>query len=613
MRLCPKCGQKNEDIRCPHDGTATLVLTANPESRLAEGTEINGRYRIRKMIGQGGFGAVYRATNIATDQDIAIKLLAVSLDSDDSDQIQRFFAEAQVTASLKHPNTIRVFDFGQTEGGALYIAMELLSGRPLNEILKRRLAEGRVMTEDETITIGTQVLRSLAEAHLAQLVHRDLKPHNVFLHEVEGDDPVVKVLDFGIAKRLGSNMTGTGKAFGTPSYMSPEQAQNQQIDHRSDLYSLACVLYQCVSGKSPFEGDDPLAVLLAHVTKTAPDLRVAAQTPVSEAFVRVLEKAMSKDPADRYATAIEFRQALDQARGRNRTETARSVLPSAAELAASPASSPAAARTTGQTVGYGSPADPRAPHDGRATPPGPGSAHTPASPDERTASYVPPVAASASTGRKPMPAPPRSASSTRLTAQDEDAAPIAPPSGGKKTLAIGAVVAAVVGVVAVLVLEPKPTPTPVVAPEPPQNTAEATKPPVPEPAPPEPVKPAPTPTPPEAAPAPKPAAGPASVVVDSDPAGASVLVAGQPVGKTPATVQVPAEGKVSAVVTLAGHRDLELELTSADAPRKVAKLTPIPGAATRTNTGSKKGGGTAGGSGSGTKKGGGVDLDERLP
>lgn len=335
MRLCPKCGKRSEEARCPDDGTATLVLAANPDSRLPLGTEINGRYRIREMIGQGGFGAVYRATSIATEQDMAIKLLAVTLDGDDSDMIQRFFAEAQITASLKHPNTIRVFDFGQTEGGALYIAMELLSGQPLNEMLRDRTREGRVMTEDEAINIGVQTLRSLAEAHLANLVHRDLKPHNLFLHDVEGDDPVVKVLDFGIAKKLGSNLTGTGKAFGTPSYMSPEQAQNKPIDRRSDLYSLGCVLFQLVAGKPPFDGENPLSVLLSHVTDPPPDLRLVAGTPVSEPFVRVIERALSKDPNGRFATAIEMRQALEACRGAERTAQLRAPTTSPLPMASS--------------------------------------------------------------------------------------------------------------------------------------------------------------------------------------------------------------------------------------------------------------------------------------
>lgn len=590
MRLCPKCGQKSEDLRCPKDGTATLSLTANPESRLAEGTEINGRYRIRNMIGQGGFGAVYRATNIATDQDIAIKLLAVSLDSDDSDQIQRFFAEAQVTAALKHPNTIRVFDFGQTEGGALYIAMELLSGRPLNEVLKRRLAEGRVMSEEETVTVGTQALRSLAEAHSAKLVHRDLKPHNVFVHEAEGDDLVVKVLDFGIAKRLGSNLTGTGKAFGTPTYMSPEQAQNQQIDHRSDLYSLACVLYQCVAGHPPFEGEDPLAVLLAHVTKSAPDLHVSAKTPVSDAFVAVLAKAMAKDPADRYATAIEFRQALDQTRGRGRTELGRSVLPSAAELAAKPVElSPSTApsgRAVAQTLGYGK-----------------------AGPDDGTAVYATPM-----TGAAPGAVAPRPVSSVRSAAQtgEDDGQLPASSTGNRKLFAVAAAVALAVGVAGVLAWGPKDADEPKAAI---QSEVAAAPAPAPQ-LPPKSDEPAPAKAEADAQVAAAdiavaaPELGPVDVSLESDPPGASIVVGTEAVGKTPFSIRIPGGGKVTAVLRLPGHRELEVNVDAADVPRKLVKLSPVP-VAERASGGIRKSGG--GQSGQTVKKGGGVDLDERLP
>ncbi len=581
MRLCPKCGKKCEEARCPDDGTATLVLAANPDSRLAEGTEVNGRYRIRNMIGQGGFGAVYRATNIATDQDMAIKLLAVSLDSDDSDVIQRFFAEAQVTASLKHPNTIRVFDFGQTEGGALYIAMELLSGRPLNDVLKRRGAEGKVLTEEETITIGVQVLRSLAEAHLANLVHRDLKPHNVFLHEVEGDDPVVKVLDFGIAKRLGSNLTGTGKAFGTPSYMSPEQAQNQPLDNRSDLYSLGCVLYQCVTGRPPFEGDDPLAVLLAHVTKNAPDLRHYAATPVSDAFVRVLEKAMAKEPADRYATAIEFRQALESCRGRNRSEMSRAASSAAiAELMQTVPPAPIDDRT----IAYGTPGEERTTSFPDLTPRG--------------------VPSAAKANSRPVPAAPRSATSTRNPAvvveneePFEDEVPLAPPPNNKKALWIGGGVVLAALVTFGVLGNRSPTPAPV---EPPPQAVAPQVVVQPEPAKAEPPKPE-----PKAEIAPVAEAKAARVQLESDPPGATVMVSGETLGKTPLALTVPPGGRVSALLSLSGHRDLEVELTKDDAPTKTARLTPVPTAKTPPTI--RKGGG-----GSKPSKDGSSSLDERI-
>ncbi len=593
MRLCPKCGKKSAEARCPDDGTATLVLAANPDSRLAEGTEVNGRYRIRNMIGQGGFGAVYRATNIATDQDMAIKLLAVSLDSDDSDVIQRFFAEAQVTASLKHPNTIRVFDFGQTEGGALYIAMELLSGRPLNEVLKRRAAEGKVLTEDETITIGVQVLRSLAEAHSANLVHRDLKPHNVFLHEVEGDDPVVKVLDFGIAKRLGTNLTGTGKAFGTPSYMSPEQAQNQQLDNRSDLYSLGCVLFQCVTGKPPFDGDDPLAVLLAHVTKAPPDLRQMAATPVSEAFVCAIEKALAKEPVDRYGSAIEFRQALEACRGRNRTDVARAASSAAiAELMLGVPSAPA----DEHTMAYGRTGDER----------------TTAFPGLTPRGVTP---ASGSTSR-PIAVAPRSATSGRSRAvvvEPDDAEfdnePIPQTKGSKKALWMGGGAAAAV-LIAILAFgnhgassakADKPNA------DQPARVAEPAKPaPTPQPAPvPEPkeeAKPLPTPEPVKVAEVKQEAV---KVQLDSDPPGATVVVGDDTLGKTPLSVTVPPGGRLNALLRLSGHRDLEIELTQADAPGKTARLTPVPNVKP-TGAIRKPGGGTKPG------KDGSSSLDERI-
>ena len=611
MRLCPKCGKKCEEARCPDDGTATLVFAANPESRLAEGTEVNGRYRIRNMIGQGGFGAVYRATNIATDQDMAIKLLAVSLDSDDSDVIQRFFAEAQVTASLKHPNTIRVFDFGQTEGGALYIAMELLSGRPLNDVLKRRTAEGKSLTEEETIQIGVQVLRSLAEAHTAQLVHRDLKPHNVFLHEVEGDDPVVKVLDFGIAKRLGSNLTGTGKAFGTPSYVSPEQAQNQVLDNRSDLYSLGCVLFQCVTGRPPFDGDDPLAVLLAHVTKTPPDLRQVAATPLSEGFIRVIEKAMAKDPAGRFSSAIEFRQALEATRGRNRAETGRTASSAAfVEAMQSPQQQPLEDRT----VAYGEPGEERTQAFPGLTPRGltPASAYQsrPIAPLSRNVSQA---GGAQSTRQRAVVVTTDNGETTWPDAADA----ALPQNSPKKALwIIGGVFTVVIAAIFAFGGHTPGPPADAAHAQAGSATATADAPPAAAPAPP------PTNAVPgnaETPPAPKPevaaenakapgaAAKAQTVQLDSDPSGATVVVGHDTLGKTPLAVVVPPGGHVNALLQLSGHRDLEVEVTGADAPSKTARLTAVPGGKA-TGTIKKTGTGTGGK----PSKDGSSSLDERI-
>lgn len=576
MRLCPKCGKKTEDARCPDDGTATLVLAQNPDARLTEGTEVNGRYRIGKMIGQGGFGAVYKAKNIATDQDMAIKLLAVSLDSDDSDVIQRFFAEAQVTAALKHPNTIRVFDFGQTEGGALYIAMELLSGRPLNEELKLRSSGGELMSEDEIITIGVQSLRSLAEAHAANLVHRDLKPHNIFLHEVEGDDPVVKVLDFGIAKRLGSNLTGTGKAFGTPTYMSPEQAQNKNVDRRSDLYSLGCVLYQCAAGQPPFDGDNPLAVLMAHVTQPPPDLRQIARTPLSEGFVRVIEKALAKNPDERFATAMEMRQALEACRGTS-TENLRAT-------------------------GYFGQAQPGTGGDHQAT------VAYDAGKSGKTAAYAagrsPQRGATPIAGNPPSipPPPPGPAGRTGQFSSPSDTTaswdtPVAPKPASKLPWIVGALVVLGGGAAVAVVATQQP---------PAQQEAPAASPKPTEAAANEPAKPADAPKSPEPAvpTAPPAAAAPAApetteLTLASDPPGAVVSLDGKDLGPAPQKLVLRKDEQKTVRFHLDGYVDSEVQVDWKAAPlrqvalRKLDEPKPAPVADKKPSGGRKSGSGGA--------------------
>ena len=591
MRLCPKCGKKTAEARCPDDGTATLVLAQNPDAKLTSGTEVNGRYRIDKIIGQGGFGAVYKAKNLATDQDIAIKLLAVSLDSDDSDMIQRFFAEAQVTASLKHPNTIRVFDFGQTEGGALYIAMELLSGRPLNEELRERLAVGQVFSEDEIIAIGSQVLRSLAEAHLANLVHRDLKPHNIFLHDVEGDDAVVKVLDFGIAKRLGSNMTGTGKAFGTPTYMSPEQAQNKGVDRRSDLYSLGCVLYQLAAGRPPFDGENPLSVLLAHVAEPAPDLRQTARTPLSEPFLRVVERALAKSADDRFGTAIEMRQALEQCRGAQRSVMGTPLEPTGPAMAGgeegggSQTSGYDVAQAPSRTVAYQMPQTPSkasaAPALSALIPPPPVGKAPEAS------SVLAPIAPTAVATLAPVRRP------SDVAIEVQEPAPVAK-SASKGPLVLVGVGLAIAALIAVVVLTgAKPDPAPVATK--PADAADlkvAVAPIKPEPVVDKPAEPKTAPAVPPVATVP---AGPLDVEVVTEPAGADILMGGKVIGQTPYKVRVAGDAAVAATLHMDGYADKDLDIGRGNYPQFKASLRKLNEAevsaeAARKNAGKPKGG-----------------------
>jgi len=275
-----------------------------------EGDIVEGRYRITGVLGRGGYGAVYSAEHTGTKQKVAIKMLMGGGEGHDEGEIRRFYREAQVTANLRHPNTVRVFDVGQTQDQALFIAMELLHGPTLEKVLRNHASEGRVATEAEAIDVGIAVLKSLSEAHGQGLVHRDLKPANIMITEVDGER-IIKVLDFGIARPQESSLTETGSSLGTPGYMSPEQCRADPIDGRSDLYSLGVILYRCVAGKLPFVHSNPMTLMFMHISHPPPDLAAAAQTPLTQGFLRCVQRALAKDPAERFQSARDMRLALE--------------------------------------------------------------------------------------------------------------------------------------------------------------------------------------------------------------------------------------------------------------------------------------------------------------
>lgn len=312
-RYCPSCGLKTEAEFCPVDNVATLVRKElKAEANVVrEGDVVAGRYRITGILGRGGFGAVYSAEHTGTQQHLALKMMLSSADGADENEVRRFYREAQVTASLKHPNTVRVFDVGQTDEGALYIAMELLKGPTLEQTLRDCARDAKVMTEQETLNMAIPVLKSLHEAHGKKLVHRDLKPANIMLTESSDDEPIVKVLDFGIARAQDSSLTGAGTALGTPAYMSPEQCQGGELDARSDLYSLAVIMYRCVTGQPPFNDRNPLTVMFHHAASPVPDLAETALTPLTPGFVQCIYKALAKKREDRFESAKEMRTALE--------------------------------------------------------------------------------------------------------------------------------------------------------------------------------------------------------------------------------------------------------------------------------------------------------------
>ncbi len=312
-RRCPLCNELTEAPLCAADGMATLLNT-NPmsdPSRVQPGTILGGRYEVLSFLGAGGFAQVFEARHRGTGRSVAVKVLESAGTTDDRIRLDRFFREARVTAGLRHPNTVRVFDFGQDDDGLVFLAMELLEGQTLREEMDRRRADDERFTQAEATAIACEVARSLAEAHAGSLVHRDLKPDNIFLHMVEGEDgPLVKVLDFGIVKSNDATLTAESRTLGTPQYMSPEQVLGHPLDGRSDLYALGVVLYELVSGAVPHTAASPFLAAMQHVNVDAPSLLAQPGTCVSEAFAAVVHRALARDRDARFADASELRAAL---------------------------------------------------------------------------------------------------------------------------------------------------------------------------------------------------------------------------------------------------------------------------------------------------------------
>jgi serine/threonine-protein kinase len=260
------------------------------------------RYRIERELGSGGMATVHLAEDLKHRRQVAIKVLrpelAASLGAD------RFVREIEIAANLTHPHILPLFDSGEADG-FLYYVMPFIDGESLRDRLQR---EGKLAV-DETIRLTDQISSALSYAHERGLVHRDIKPENIL---ISGDQAIVA--DFGIARAVeaagGERLTGTGFAVGTPAYMSPEQAMGaSELDARSDVYALGCVVYEMVSGGAPFDGPTPQALIAKHVSDTAPRLRTSDST-IPLFVERAVERAMAKEPADRFASASEFAAAL---------------------------------------------------------------------------------------------------------------------------------------------------------------------------------------------------------------------------------------------------------------------------------------------------------------
>jgi serine/threonine-protein kinase len=302
-----------EDLE--HD-KATLPKLDSPEpppSSLSDkenlsGQLLDGRYQIDYVLGVGSMGVVYGARHAAVGKLVAVKALRAHLASD-AEAIQRFNAEATAATSIGNQHIVETFDFGRLPDGGAYMVMEYLEGRSLAELI-----EGWAPLSLERITkIGVQIAEALNAAHLAGIVHRDLKPDNVFLCEREGDADFVKILDFGIAKFGVSQarLTQAGAVFGTPAYMSPEQALGKATDGRTDVYALGVMLYEMACARVPFYGENAIAVLTQHANEE-PEALSKRKPEVSPELEAIVHKCLQKEVEARYGSMAEL--AADLAR-----------------------------------------------------------------------------------------------------------------------------------------------------------------------------------------------------------------------------------------------------------------------------------------------------------
>jgi serine/threonine-protein kinase len=272
-------------------------------AEVAGQTVVDGRYRITGRIGSGGMADVYCADDTHLGREVAIKILHRRF-AQDEEFVERFRREASAAAGLQHPNVVAVFDRGSHDA-TWYIAMERLKGRTLKQLI----AEDAPVDQRRAIDLTIQVLQAAGFAHKRGVVHRDFKPHNVIV----GDNDAVKVTDFGIARAGASEMTETGSIMGTAQYLSPEQAQGQRVDARSDLYSIGIMLFELLTSRVPFNGESAVSIALKHVSEPAPPVR-SVRPDIHPALEAIIARALVKDPAGRFQSAEEFILALDDAR-----------------------------------------------------------------------------------------------------------------------------------------------------------------------------------------------------------------------------------------------------------------------------------------------------------
>jgi serine/threonine-protein kinase len=334
MRQCPACNRDLDDhlLFCPFDGQA--LRDSNQQGYV--GALLDDKYRLDEKIGEGGTGEVYRATHVHMDSTVAVKILHPSLASDQT-ALERFRREARAAAQIRHANAVAVTDFGVTRDTRIaYLVMEFLEGEDLRERINRR----RQLGIEEVLSVVEQTCEAVHMAHTKGIIHRDLKPDNIWLlKEPDGSDRV-KVLDFGIAKLKtygAGNLTEKGLIIGTPNYMSPEQCRGEELDARSDIYSLGVIIYEMLTGDCPFYADTPVAVVLKHANEMPrPPRELRADIPPE--IEAVIMRALAKRREDRQGSALQLANELEHAvtAAGVQLKTTRTQTPQATQVDTSP-------------------------------------------------------------------------------------------------------------------------------------------------------------------------------------------------------------------------------------------------------------------------------------
>jgi len=300
---------QNRTLGAPTDGAPVPPGAASFDV----GTAL-GQYQLLQLLGEGGMGRVFLAEHSKLGRRVAIKLLRPEF-AYQPEAVQRFFGEARVVNRINHEHIVEIVDFVDGEGAEKYYVMELLRGQSLRELLDQRGA----LPLARTLHIAAQICETLAAVHSANVVHRDLKPDNVFLVERAGQVDFVKLLDFGVAKLLDtssptgtkrSNQTAAGGLLGTPEYMAPEQLSGKPVDARTDIYALGVMLFELLAGRKPFEAESFGEIVVKHLTEAPPHPNAVMKTPLPAAIDAVIFQCLQKAPADRPQSMGQLRQAL---------------------------------------------------------------------------------------------------------------------------------------------------------------------------------------------------------------------------------------------------------------------------------------------------------------